>query len=423
MKKKKEKIKKTPKQKFMKFLKVLLSIVIVIAVLFGIATCVNVAGIKSNTNFVNESIKAVEYENQNVPVADENGNYTFTTKTDDSEFRIMQLTDIHIGGGFMSIKKDNMALNAVAAMITAEKPDLVVVTGDVAYPVPFQAGTINNKRPAILFADLMEKLGIYWCLTYGNHDTEAYSFFDREEISEIYTDRDKYPHCLFSKGPDDVDGCGNYVINVKNPSGKIIQSLFMIDSHSYTDNDYFGIMWKYDCVHKNQIEWYKNQLNSLKAENGGEMPKSLMFMHIPVIEFRDAFNEYKENGSEDTENVKYISGKNGEKQEMIYSSEHNNGLFDACLQLGSTQGMFFGHDHLNNLALNYKGIYLGYSYSVDYLAYVGISKYGAQRGCSIITVAPDGGFTCEKSNYYQDKYQTVKAKEAVTMDDYNKEED
>ena len=36
-----------------------------------------------------------------------------------------------------------MALNAVAAMVTAEKPDLVIVTGDIAYPVPFQAGTFT----------------------------------------------------------------------------------------------------------------------------------------------------------------------------------------------------------------------------------------------------------------------------------------
>lgn len=419
---KKEKIKKTPKQKFKTFLKVLITIILVIAVLFGIATCVNIVGVKSNANFVNQNIKKLEYENQYMPVLDENGNYTFTTETDSSNFKILHLTDIHIGGGFMSIKKDNMALNAVAAMITAEKPDLVVVTGDVAYPVPFQAGTINNKRPAILFADMMEKLGVYWCITFGNHDTEAYSFFTREEIGNLYINHNKYPHCLLQFGPDGVDGVGNYVINIKNPSGKIVQSLFMIDSHSYTDNDYFGIMWKYDCVHKNQIEWYQKQLKTIKTQNGGEMPKSLMFMHIPVVEMRNAYNEYKANGFKSTADTEYIDGKAGEKDLVVYSSEHNNGLFDACLNSGSTQGMFFGHDHLNNIAFNYKGMYMTYAYSVDYLAYIGINKYGAQRGCNTITIAPDGNFTVIKENYYQDKYQTINAKESVTMEDYNSEE-
>ena len=416
-KQKKTKVKKTAKQRFKSFLKGLLSVVVVIAILFCIATCVNIAGVKSNSSFVSDSVKTVAYDSQLQPATDEKGDFTFVC---DREFRIMQLTDVHIGGGFMSISKDNKALNAVSAMITAEKPDLVIVTGDIAYPVPFQAGTINNKRPAVLFADLMEKLGVYWCLTYGNHDTEAYSFFDREQISEIYTDRAKYPHCLFSAGPEEADGCGNYVINIKNSQGKITQSLFMVDSHSYTDNDYFGILWKYDCVHDNQINWYKDKVAELTKQNGGETPKSLMFMHIPVKEMRDAFEEYSENNYNDTDNVKYIEGKLGEKESTIYCSEKNYGLFDACLQSG-TQGMFFGHDHLNNMSVNYKGMYLGYGYSVDYLAYVGIQKYGLQRGCSIITVTPDGSFEVVKENYYQDKYQPAKAKESVTMDDYNAE--
>ena len=45
----------------------------------------------------------------------------------------------------MSIKKDAMAINTVATMIRVEKPDFVVVTGDISYPVPFQAGTFNKQ--------------------------------------------------------------------------------------------------------------------------------------------------------------------------------------------------------------------------------------------------------------------------------------
>lgn len=411
-----KKEKTNEKKKGRKAGKVILCIFLVIAVLFGVATCVNVVGVKSNSSFIKNTVNSAQYENQLVPEIDKDGNYSFTT---DRDFRIMQLTDIHIGSGFMSIKKDNLAINSVAAMITAEKPDLVVVTGDIAYPIPFQSGTLNNKRGAILFADLMEKLGVYWCLTFGNHDTEAYSFFTREQIGEIYSNKDKYPHCLFQPGDDKVDGVGNYVINVRNSQGKITQSLYMIDSHSYTDNDYFGVMWKYDAVHKNQIEWYKNQLALFTEENAGETPKSLMFMHIPIIEFRDAYYEYRDNNFKDTENVKFLGGKMGEHKLVVYSSSKNNGLFDAVLSEGSTQGMFFGHDHLNNMSLEYKGVYLSYSYSVDYLAYAGIMNYGAQRGCSIITVSPDGIFKCEKENYYQDKYVSPKTKETVDMGDYN----
>jgi hypothetical protein len=53
--------------------------------------------------------------------------------------------------------------------------------------------------------------------------------------------------------------------------------------------------------------------------------------------------------------------------------------------------------------------------SVDYLAYIGIAKVGSQRGCTVIDVLPDGSFDCHPESYYQDKYNTLYEKEAVTM--------
>ena len=414
-KRNKNKTKKTAKQRFQKFINVIISIILVIAVLAGVVTIVNFVKTKSSYEFIESYVKGVKYENQLVPTIGADGFYEFTT---DREFRVMHLSDVHLGGGFLSTKKDSMALNCVAAMITAEKPDLVVVTGDVAYPVPYTSGTFNNKTPAVLFAQFMEKLGVYWCIAYGNHDTEAYSFFSREIISEVYENHEKYPHCLFQTGPEDADGCGNYVINVKNSKGNIVQSLFMLDSHSYTDRDYFGIMWRYDCVHENQVKWYESTLQKLTAQNSGEVPKSLMFFHIPIMEMRDAFYEYRDNGFKDTENVKYIAGRMGEVDKVVYSSEYNYGLFDSCLKNGSTQGIFFGHDHLNNMTLNYKGIILSYGYTIDYLAYKDIETYGEHRGCTMIAISPDSGIEVNKENYYQNKYAPAVEKEKVTMGKY-----
>lgn len=406
----KTKNEKTPKQRFKIFLKVLLIIILVIALLCGILASVSAVGLKSNSNFI-ETIETVSFDNQLEPVLDDNGCYTFTT---DDHFKVIQLTDVHIGGGFLSIKKDSMAINAVAAMITAEKPDLVVITGDIAYPVPFQAGTFNNKTSAELFAQLMEKLGVYWVPVFGNHDTEAYSYYSREKISEFYS-QEKFSHCLFQAGPEDVDGYGNSIINVKNTKGEITQSLVMLDSHSYVDNDYFGIMWKYDTIHESQVKWYEDSLNKIKAENNDVMPKSLAFFHIAIPEYKTAWDEYRANDFNDTENVKYIYGKAGEKDYSVYTSEYNYGFFDKVKELGSTQGMFCGHDHLNNFSIDYKGVRLTYGYSIDYLAYTGIMKFGLQRGCTVIDIAPDGSFESHLENYYQDKYQAAKEKEQVDL--------
>lgn len=414
----KEKQKRTPQQKRKIAGKVLLGILIALLCIIAIITAINTICVASCKNYI-KSINPVSYSSQLTP--EEKNDYT--TFVTDNDFRVMQLSDVHIGAGFMSVKKDNQAINAVAAMVAEEKPDLVIVTGDIAYPVPFQAGTFNNKTGAVIFASLMEKLGVYWCPAFGNHDTEAYSYFSRKDISELYSNRQKYPHCLFQSGPKDVDGYGNYIVNVQTSKGEITQSFVMLDSHSYIDNDYFGIMWKYDCVHKNQVEWYEQQIKTLTKINNNKTPKSLMFFHMPPQEMLTAYNEYKENGYKDTADSKYIGGKAGEKDLVVYPSEKNYGLFDKCLELGSTKGIFFGHDHLNNFTILYKGIQLTYDYTVDYLAYVGINKYGTQRGCTMITTKPDGSFVSKAENYYQDKYTPQTEKETVTMEDFYTDEE
>ena len=411
---------KTKKKKGKIALKVLAVILCVIIVFVGVTMVISAVGNKANMEKAN-SFEPVQIENQLVPEKDDDGNWTFTT---DREFKIVQLSDVHIGAGWMCLKKDAMALNAVAAMLTAEKPDLVIVTGDIAYPVPFQAGTFNNKNSANIFASLMEKLGIYWTLGFGNHDTEAYSFYNREEISDFYLD-EKFEHCLYQAGPADVDGFGNQLINVKNSDGIITQSLFVFDSHSYTDNDWFGIMWKYDNIHENQIEWYKNCLANVNAKNdaiyaekGSDEKsdvKSLAFFHIPLVEMKTAWDEYAENGYQDTEDAKLVYGVAGETGKVVFCGMHEDNLFETMEELGSTKGVFFGHDHKNNLSFDYKGIRLTYSMTVDYLAYPGIYKLGAQRGCTVITVSPEGEFECSAQNYYQDKYVSLYEKEAVEM--------
>jgi len=409
------KTKENKKHKGKTAVKVLASILIALALLCAAFALTSWSGIRHNEKFI-KSIPAVEYENQLQPVLAEDGCYTFVT---DDNLRVMQLSDIHIGAGFMTIGKDTKALNAVAAMITAEKPDLVVVTGDIAYPVTFQSGTFNNKTSAMLFANLMEQLGVYWAPTFGNHDTESYSYYDRREICDFYSSGE-YKHCLLQAGPDEVDGVGNYIINVKNTAGKIVQSLVMMDSQAYLNNNNVlaSVVMKYDRIHDNQVQWYEQEINALTAENGGTVPKSLVFFHIPLPEYKEAWEKYKENGKQNSDDVQLIYGTVGEKNDGVFAAEENCGLFDRALALGSTQAFFCGHDHINNFKIKYKGIDLTYTYSIDYLAYFGISKNGANRGCTMIDIMQDGTYSSRLESYYQDKYVPVLEKEQVSMEKF-----
>lgn len=373
---------------------------ICIIALILICSLVGCIGNSANVRHI-KSLQAVAADDKveplSAPVIDkETGYWTFTC---DREFKILQLTDVHIGGGFLSLGKDNKAIDAVYDMISYTKPDLVIITGDMAYPVPFSSGSFNNLTPTKIFAQLMEQMGIYWAFGYGNHDTEVYSYYDREEISEYYLNSG-LKRCLFQRGPKDVDGEGNYVINVKNSSGIITQSLFILDSHAYSK----GFFRDYDNLHQNQVDWYESEVKRLteinKSHGATDVIKSLMFFHIPLVEYKTAFDEYKNNGYKDTDNVKYYYGIVGEPNDLISCGVNQDNMFEKMIELKSTQGVFAGHDHLNNFSLDYNGgsgdyyVRLTYGLSIDYLAYFGIAKKTAQRGGTVITLKPDTTFDC-----------------------------
>jgi len=427
-----QEVKKPKKHRVRKFFLGLLCVIVAFVL---ITTLVTVIGLNANLNKA-KSFKAVQYDTE-LPEFENYDEGMWNIYTD-RELKVLQLTDVHIGGGWMSIKKDSMAINTVAALISAEKPDFVIVTGDISYPVPFQAGTFNNKSAAKIFANLMESLGVYWTVCYGNHDTEAYSYYSREDLTEFYAS-DKFPHCLMQAGPEDVDGVGNQVFSVVNSDNITTRALVMLDSHSYVDGDYFGILWKYDNIHDNQVAWYKQVVEDINERNASlleeyaqtneavaqkysdlETVKTSLFFHIPLVEYQDAWNEFKDNGYKDTENVKYNYGTIGEKGELIYPGIHSDDLFETMLETKSGDSVFCGHDHLNNLSVNYKGIDLTYGMSIDYLAYSGIYKLGSQRGCGVLLINPDdGALKAYHENYYQDKYLSQYAKEEVTMQTLN----
>lgn len=408
-----------------KFLKVLVIVLISITtVLGGFAAANGINSIVMNKYI--DSFEKVAMENQLLPQTDEQLGYYFTT---DRDFKVMHLTDIHIGGGVLSAGKDKKAINAVAAMITAEKPDLVVVTGDIAFPVPW-AGTLNNAYAHGYFTRLMERLGVYYTVTFGNHDSESYNFYDRAGVAKMYDD-ESLSYCLFDRGPEDIFGECNHAITVRDTDGFITESLVMIDSNAYTDEDPLGLGWVYDCIHDDQIEWYESVTRSHieyneslyaslaeseKSALGGvaPMPQGLLFMHIPIREVKYAYDEYVNNGRQNTEDSIYVEGNDGEKDQVVYCSEIDEDLFETALSLGVTKAIFYGHDHLNNFVFNYKGITLSYGYSIDYLAYFGIKNQGYQRGSTVI-YCRDGEPLIIHENYYQDKYPARYEKEAVDM--------
>ena len=132
--------------------------------------------------------------------------YTTIRMAEGRPFRILQLTDIHLGGGWLSCKKDRLALDAVEKVVRAANADFIVVTGDMVYPMFMFSGTSNNLKATRMFADKMESLGVPWTCVFGNHDEEPIAFYKKERLADYY---ESLKCCFFRKGEKDITGVGN----------------------------------------------------------------------------------------------------------------------------------------------------------------------------------------------------------------------
>lgn len=332
------------------------------------------------------TISSIDYDESDIQYDEETGVYTIVT--DKKDFKILQLTDVHLGGSALSSSKDLKALEAVYALIEYTSPDFIVVTGDIVFPLGVMSFSFNNYTPAMQFVSFMRNIGIPWAFTFGNHDTEVIANNTTEDITTLFESLsyDNTQSLLYPDVQPDITGRSNQVIKIENTNGNLIQAIILLDSNDYTGE---GIN-DYDYIHDDQVEWYEEQIKKLSAEEGKTI-SSLLFYHIPVEEYKTAYDLYKQGSDE----VKYFYGVVGEKNEAICCSNYPSKLFEKAVELGSTKAMFVGHDHYNNISLEYKGIRLTYGMSIDYLAMPGIAKKTQQRGATLITLHSDSSFDLE----------------------------
>ena len=338
------------------------------------------------------SVPIVEHNTHKIDYDDNTGIYTITKTTDD--FKILHLTDIHIGGSLYSYPKDMKALNACYTLIERTHPDLVVVTGDMCFPMGIMSLSLNNAAPVHQFAAFMRNTGVPWAFTYGNHDTESVSTLDKTELDEVYKSLSYKTsgNLLYPYVQPEIMGRNNQLIELRNADGTLNTGLFLIDSNAYTGE---GIN-TYDYIHDDQVDWYAEQVERLNDE-AGHTVDSLVFFHVPLQEYRIATELYLSGSNE----VKHYFGENpgdhgGITNDRVCCSDYPSKLFDTALALGSTTGFFCGHDHYNNASLEYKGIRLTYGMSIDYLAMPGIEKETKQRGAELITIHSDADWELEQ---------------------------
>lgn len=281
---------------------------------------------------------------------------------------ILQITDVHIRN---NAEEDQKAFDTITSLIESTKPDMIVVTGDIT-------SEQDNESAFKTFGNFIEAFKIPWYFVFGNHDAEGN--WSKQQLSDYLLTLE---YCQYEIGPEMQDAAGgyacqgNYYVNLKDKSGKVYQTLFMLDSNMYAAEG------GYDNFHDDQIEWYENTVKQIAEEVNGDPSKvvpSLAFFHIPMQEFTTGYDEARKNKA-------VLSGR---RMEDECPGVNPDDMFETMVELGSTKGVFVGHDHMNNYSVEYQGIRLTYANSCDHNIYL-VPKKG---GC-LIEVYADGSFTTQ----------------------------
>ena len=245
------------------------------------------------------------------------------------KFKIVQFTDIHWKYGNPA---SDEAGERMAEVLDAEKPDLVVFTGDLIFAKPAREGLDKALEATIT-------RGIPFAVTWGNHDDEQ--DLNRKELSaHVATKAGNLTSTV-----EGISGVTNYTLSVKSTDGKRDAAvLYIFDSNSYSP---IKKVKGYDWIKHDQVEWYRQTSKAFTAANNGKPLPALAFFHIPLPEFHEAAQN---------ESAYFV----GTRKEKACAPEINTGLAAAMLEAGDVMGVFVGHDHVNDYVVDWRGILLGY---------------------------------------------------------------
>lgn len=259
------------------------------------------------------------------------------------QFKIAQFTDTHFYKGG---PRSPEVLENIRFVLDTEKPDLAILTGDIVTGSGENWPTLESWD---LLTDVFIEHKIPYAIAFGNHDDEAQ--VQRQHLLEHLSKR---PYCLISDdGGKEIKGCGNYVLPVHNQEGVAEKLLYCMDSRSYSlakDKGIEGYGW----FDPSQIAWF-SQTNWTWLNKQADI-QSLLFFHIPLPEYKQAFD----NGE----------FRNGIRMEEECAPKINTGMFAAMALQGNVLGTFVGHDHNNNYVAQLLDIALCYGY------YSGGNSYG-----------------------------------------------
>ena len=266
------------------------------------------------------------------------------------------------------------------------EPDFVVFLGDNVMGPKTEGRSVEDYKKGFDEAlnPLVER-GIPFTLVFGNHDDETMPALTKEEMLEIYM---SYDGCMAYDADPALHGCGTHNIEILSSDGKSTAfNLWMMDSGDYVfDAD--GNKLHYDCVRKDQIEWYEQTSKALEEKEGKPVP-SFVFQHIVPADVAQQvmvtlpfhIGNLAHYDMDDGTAVTYLPNifgfKSGIVGEGLCPSTENDGQWDSMVARGDVIATFFGHDHKNTYSANVKGIDATNIPGCTYHAYYSKLRQGA----------------------------------------------
>lgn len=279
-----------------------------------------------------------------------------TLKFNNGKFRIVQFTDIHWLEEEKHKLENDSTLQLMRHIIEHEKPQLVVLTGDI---VTYNKRNNNSDKAWRAVMQPMVDKQIPFVVTFGNHDTE--NEFDTKETLKLLK---KIPYNLTYSVDENIAGVSNFYLQIFDEKGKKIKwNLLGLDSQANSQDT--TIAKGYDWIRSNQIAWYKKNSEKSLKENKKNIPV-IAFFHIPFPEF----------ASKDKSRVL------GNYGEDVASPEYNSGLFSTMKEMNNVVAVFVGHDHENDYIHVVDNICLGYGRKTGYMTAYDVETL--KRGARII---------------------------------------
>ena len=274
----------------------------------------------------------------------------------DGKLKIAQFTDTHLC--WDNPTEFLKTYDQLCSILDAEHPDLVILTGDVATGDGGAAEVLDK------FFSAIDERNIPFVSLYGNHDRER--DLSEWDLAEAVT---KHPMSLNTMEKGYLDDIALPVLSADG--SKVAAVLYCMDSNDYAQVPEYA---EYAWIAHSQIGWYEAESKAFSAANGNVPVPSYAFFHIPLPEFREAFDG------------KPVAGQ---RKENECPGELNSGMLAAFVENCDVHGVFCGHDHDNDYVARKGEIALVYGrFSGDKTTYCNL-----ERGIRIIELTEgDYGF-------------------------------